>query len=561
MKIKNQSIYFLAIILLAGSAGCKKSFLETKIDTYATPSTIITDRATLFTFANEFYTSLPYGFNALDGNLFAAATDEAQQTVTGGSALYFNQGLLSSTITPDLKYKSLYEGIRAANFYLDYSKGWRTFLALNRDTVADVTNYKKDVLFIGWYRAEAHIARAYYYFELSKRYGGVPLITQTIDPVSATPVAKAGYEEITNFIVSEIDKYKDSLQVNWKTSPYNDQDGRFSKGVALALKSRVLLYAASPLHNPNNDVAKWQAAADAAKDVITTAGLNYSLYTAGYGNYFIGNNSLGSNETIFAVRRPADNALEIANYPIATPGGNSGIAPSQNLVEEYEYTGAADPANPYANRDPRLAASIVTNGSGWNGRTIVESVGGTDDMTMANTSKTGYYLKKFLTDNLNLVNGGTAQHNWIIFRYAEILLNYAEALNEAVGTDVTPAGYTLTARQALKLVRDRASNSLPAVTANSVTDFRTAIKHERRIELAFEDHRYWDLLRWKDAETILKQPIKGVTVTRNPSGTFNYVVVNNVASRFFNAPAMYYYPFPQAEIVNAKGALVQNTGY
>lgn len=559
MKIKSKYIILgTTVFLLLGATGCQKSFLNDKIDTYATPSTIITDRSTLYTFANEFYTSLPYGYSSLDGNLFAAASDEAQQTVAGGNTLYFNQGVLSPTITPDNQYKTLYEGIRAANFYLNYSMGWRAFLAMNRDTVADVTNYNKDLLFIPWYRAEAHIARAFYYFELSKRYGGVPLITETLDQ-SATPyVPKSSFDSITNFIVSEINNYKDSLQPNWRTSSYTDQDGRFDQGSALALKARVLLYAASPLHNPTNDVTKWQAAAAAAKDVISIG--YYSLYTGGYGNYFVGGNSLTSNETIFAVRNGAGNGLETANYPIATPGGNSGVCPSHNLVSDYEYTGTPDATNIYANRDPRLAASIVTNNSAWNGRTIVESVGGTDDMTKANTSKTGYYLKKFLTDNLNLVNGGTAQHNWVIFRYAEILLNYAEAMNEAYGPDAIPSGYPYSARQALKLVRDRASTSLPLVTASSTTDFRNAVKHERRIELVFEDHRYWDLLRWKDAETILNQPVQGVTVTRNPNGTYNYVV-NNIANRKFNAPAMYYYPFPQSEIVNAKGALVQNAGY
>ena len=104
-----------------------------------------------------------------------------------------------------------------------------------------------------------------------------------------------------------------------------------------------------------------------------------------------------------------------------------------------------DPANPYANRDPRLEASIVTNGSTWNGRTIDQSAGAMDDMAQPNASRTGYYLKKFLTDNLNLTQGATAQHNWVVFRYAEILLNYAEAMNEAYGPDDNN-GYTLTAR-------------------------------------------------------------------------------------------------------------------
>jgi starch-binding outer membrane protein, SusD/RagB family len=365
---------------------------------------------------------------------------------------------------------------------------------------------------------------------------------------------------VVNYIVSEIDNNKANLQVNWKTSSFANNDGRFSLGSALAIKARVLLYAASPLHNPTNDVTKWQKAAAAAQDVMTTSGLNYALDNTGYGNYFTGSNPLTSNETIFAVRMPANNTPETDNYPIGTPGGKSGEVPSDNLVSDYEFTGVPDPTNPYANRDPRLAASIVTNGNTWNGRTIDESPGGTDDMANANTSKTGYYLKKFLTDNLNLVQGGTAQNQWIVYRYGEILLDYAEAMNEAYGPDAVPAGYTTTARQALKMVRDRASTSLPVVTASSQTDFRTAIKHERRIELAFEDHRYWDLLRWNDAQTVLNQPIKGITVTKTSTGAFSYQQVN-VANRVFNAPANYYYPFSQAEIVNSKNTLQQNPGY
>jgi hypothetical protein len=561
MNKHTQYIRLLAAGLLITAAGCKKGFLETKIDTNATPNTIITDRATLYTFANAFYASMPYGFAAMDNNLFAAVTDEVQQTQASANALVFNEGTLNPNSNPDGgAYRNLYEGIRAANFYLDYSANWRTFIAMNRDTVADVTNYNKDKQFIGWYRGEAHIARAYYYSELIKRYSGVPLITKTLDKADSLYVSKKSYEEIVNYIVAEIDAYKDSVQLNWKTSSFSDQDGRFSKGGALAIKARVLLYAASPLHNPTNDAAKWQKAAEAAKELMTTAGLGYALHAGGYNNYFIGSNPLASAETIFAVRRPANNGPEVNNYPISTPGGNSGLTPTHNLVADYEYTAVADPVDPYKNRDPRLAASIVTNGSTWNGRAIDQSPGGSDDMAKTNTSRTGYYLKKFLTDQLNLTQGGTAQHNWVLFRYAEILLNYAEAMNEAYGQDALPAGYTLTAKQALKLVRDRASAALPAITVTAKDDFRKVVKHERRIELAFEDHRYWDLLRWKEAETILTQPVTGVKVTKNPNSTYNYQVVN-VATRKFRAPAMYLYPFSQAEIVNAKGKLEQNTGY
>jgi hypothetical protein len=558
---KNKLFNFVIFgVLLLTAFGCQSSFLDTKYDTYNTPQTVATSYSTLFSFANEFYTQIPNGFTIIDNNLFAAATDEAQQSASSFNAKIFNNGTLSAYTNPlSGLYKTYYDGIRAANFFLDYSKNYIQFLALNRDTITGALQYHYDIQNIGWYRAEAHVARAYYYMELIKMYGGVPIITSTLQQTSNEYVSKSPYDTVVNYIVSEIDNYKDSLQVNWKTSSmYAGQDGRFSLGSALAIKTRVLLYAASPLHNPTNDVTKWQRAAAAANDLITTSGLNLAL-DPNYATYFTGANPLTSPETIFAVRSPANNTIETQNYPIATPGGNTGICPSQNLVSQYEYIGTPNPANPYAHLDPRFAASIVYNGCTWNSRTINEAPGGSDDMTTTHASSTGYYLKKFLTDNLNLVQGGVAQNQWIVFRYAEILLDYAEAVNEAYGPDFAPAGYKYTARQALMLVRNRASASLPTITATSISDFRNVVKHERMIEFAFEDQRYWDLLRWKDAGTVLNQPIQGVRVTMNGGG-FNYQVVN-VANRVFNLPTNYYLPFAYSEIVNSEGTLIQNQGY
>ncbi|MGH7237980.1 MAG: RagB/SusD family nutrient uptake outer membrane protein, partial [Candidatus Saccharimonadales bacterium] len=333
MNMKYKYTLVLVVIVLLGSAGCKKEFLNTKIDTFETPGSIATDRTTLFSFGNAFYTSLQYGFTALDNNIFAAASDEAQQTSAISNAMIFNEGSLNPNNNPDGGiYKTLYDGIRAANFFLQYSLNGRKFLALNRDTVTDSVNYHLDIQNLNWYIAEAHIARAYYYSELIKRWGGVPIITSTLQQAPGEYVAKSSYDNVVAYIVSEIDNNKANLQVNWKTSSFANNDGRFSLGSALAIKARVLLYAASPLHNPTNDVTKWQAAAAAAEAVMTTPGLNYSLATNGYGNYFIGSNPLNSNETIFAVRRPANNTPEVDNYPIATPGGQSGEAPSNNLV-------------------------------------------------------------------------------------------------------------------------------------------------------------------------------------------------------------------------------------
>ena len=560
---KNTLVLITGLLMLF--AACKKDFLNTRIDTSYTNATIITDRSTLFSFAASCYGSLQYGYSAIDNNLFAGVSDEAQITSASSNTLVFNQGIINANNNPDGGlYKTYYDGIRAVNFFLQYSANGVQFLALNRDTISDPVGFANDKMNLAWYIAEAHICRAYYYAELIKRYGGVPIVPETYQ--GTTPdsllIPKSSYDAVVTYIVNEIENNKAGLQVNWATSAYTGNAGRFSLGSALALEARVLLFAASPLHNPTNDVTRWQKAAAALNNVISTTGLNYALYTGGYQNYFLGANSIASTETIFAIRRPVNNTIETQNYPIATPGGNSGVCPTDNLVQAYELIGAVNPTNPYANRDPRLAASIVTNGSTWNSRTLDESPGGTDDMASRNASRTGYYLKKFLTDNLNLVNGGTASNQWVAYRYGEVLLEFAEAMNEAYGPD-NNNGYKYTARQALTLVRNRASTSLPAITvavAPDIPSFRTVVKHERRVELAFEDYRYWDLLRWQDAATVLNQPVTGVAVTKVSAGVWSYSPIT-VATRTFNAPTNYYYPFTHADIVNSNGTLVQNPGY
>lgn len=548
---------FIATLLIVSMSSCE-DFLDTSLDTNQTNETLATDRSNIWAFANAFYSPIHYGYSAIDGNLFASASDEAQQASAASNVVYFNNGMINANVNPlSYCYTNCYEGIRAVNYFLDYvadGKG-KALLEQNRNLVTDAENYKRDLLSLDWYIAEAHIARAYYYAELIKMYGGVPIIEQTMSQNGSRLIRRSSYEECVDYIVNEIDTWKDKLAKDWNN--YVEREGRFTIGAALAIKSRVLLYAASPLHNPTGDNAKWVRAAQAANEFLTNSDIHYELDSS-YDNYFKGETSLTSPETIYLVRRSASNSLEQANYPIATPGGKSGVCPTENLVSQYEYVGEPDASDPYANRDPRLAVSIVTNGSHWNGRIISQAPGEIDDMTKANASPTGYYLKKFLTDGLNLIQGQTIQHNWVAFRYAEILLNYAEAMNEAFGPLNTPAGYAMSAKDALQMVRDRASVSLPDVNASNIDTFRHAVKHERQIELAFEDHRYWDLLRWKDAMTVLNQSVKGVKINKLGE-VYSYSVVD-VASRVFYE-RNYYLPLLRSEIENSNGTLEQNPEY
>ena len=555
----------IQIALLCALTSCE-GFLDTRIDTYTTADRVQTRYNTLWSFANAFYAPLQSGYTVLDNNLFAAASDEAVQTSLESDVQYFNNGSINSSVNPlSYLYDKYYEGIRAALFFLDYAEDG-DLLAQNRDT-SGVTNmdnrisYQKDVRSLKWYRAEAHVALAYYYSELIKMYGGVPIITNTLDKeIAPGHIERSSYDQVVEHIVSLIDSQIDNLQEDWATHSDNvaARAGRFDKATAMAIKVRTLLYAASPRNNPEGAVEKWERAARAAADLL--AFRNYSMpVNRNYGSYFVGANPLYDRETIYAIRMSAGNALEKANYPITTPGGNSGVTPTQNLVSSYEVVGSEDPVNPYNNRDPRLAATIVYNGCRWNGRDIDLASKGTDDMSTQNATRTGYYLRKFMTDNLNLQQNATAQHMWVLYRHAELLLNYAEAMNEAYGPDAKPEGYALSAREALTEVRNSASTSLPKVTATDKEQLRKAIKHERRVELAFEDHRYWDLIRWLDAEDVLNSTLEGVKISKTATGTPVYRNTS-VEDRTF-LERNYYLPFAMSEVMNSDGTLTQNPGY
>lgn len=600
MRRKNIYIVLLAVIAYT-FAGCK-DYLDTRIDVYDTYDRLLTRSSTMSNFANAYYAPMQNGFTVIDNNLFAAASDEAHQTAPVSNVSYFNKGIISPDLNPlSSVYASCYDGIRASLFFLDFAKNGESFLALNRDTSAfynkDGTinntnnrmNYRRDVINLNWQRAEANIAMAYYYSQLIKMYGGVPIVTTLENDPNSGRIPSSSYDEVVEYIVKLIDDNADKVNLDWRVMfdanydiwadvrnwNYSTNTGRFDKTSALAIKARALLYAASPRNNPGNDPAKWARAAKAANDVIQirtvifakgfgfgTGAITRPDYhrpvNKNYNAYFLGNASTGDVESIVLIRKAQGQIPELQNYPIGTPGGNSGVTPSQNLVDAYEYIGAVT-SDPYANRDPRLSATVVVNGSTWNARTIVESPGGSDDMAVNGASKTGYYLKKFLNSSLNLIQVGNADHVWPAYRYAEVLLNFAEAMNEAYGPDADPLGFGLSARAALTEVRRSASTSLPAVTTVNKDAFRVAVKHERQVELAFEDHRYWDLIRWGDAIAVLNQPIKGVVVGKDPLGAYTYSYVN-VANRVFNSYNNYL-PFPRTEVTNSGGTLLQNPGY
>jgi starch-binding outer membrane protein, SusD/RagB family len=423
-----------------------------------------------------------------------------------------------------------------------------------------------------WLKGELQFIRAFRYQDLIRNYGGVVLMGDRVLELSDnlqndSLFTRATLKESIDYAVAQLDQAAALLPAtNGSTWPL----GRATKGAALALKARLLLYGASPLYNTNT----WAVAADAAQAVIA---LNqYSIFQGGYDKMFLA--AEGNPEIIFArlyTRNANHTHLEIANGPNGY-GGWGGNLPLQNLVDDYGMAATGKPitdptsgysaANPYVGRDPRFYYTILYNGASYRGSTVEtftpggkDSKDGTDNW---NTSKTGYYLKKFMNDAYPLQNpwGNAGFQPWIYMRYAEVLLNYAEAANEAYGPDVVPAGATLSARAAINLVRGRTGVNMPAVAAGtSQAQLRDVVRAERRVELAFEEFRFYDVRRWMIADVTENKPANGITI--NKSGTtFTYTTKVALDGRSF-LKKHYWLPIPRAEILASSNKLKQNQDY
>jgi hypothetical protein len=561
--MRNTIIYSVILILLFSSCD---DLLDNSIDINLKPEQVFVNYERIQETAVAAYTSLQYvgGYYHWAQSLKACATDEAEETDYGSPAQQFNLGIWNQYSNPDDVYAKMYMAIRQCNIFLENTVDYKSILVVDTITSTGKELYEKHCQDIGWYRHELRFLRAFYYFELIKRYGGVPLITRTITEDEALEIPRSDFGACVDYIVEECDSIKDYMQLDWVADGKSEFQGRATKGAALALKSRVLLYAASPLNNPENDIQPWKDAAKAAKELIDlkrVGSSSASLYKLSntYDYLFVAPNSYSDQEVIFYLRYANSNILEAWNYPIGTPGGRSGVSPSQNLVDAYEKLSGWDPAKPYDRIDPRMQKTIVVNNSTWNNRTIESYVGGKDGIDKRNASRTGYYLKKFLSPNLDLVSStpGRSMKSWIFFRYGEVLLNYAEALNEAYGpSGGAEDGHTMTALEAVNLVRRRTGINLTRLLNIDQTTLREKIKNERRVELAFEEHRAWDLRRWKDGEK-LSEPIRGARITKDETGVFTYDFNHIVENRVFE-DKMYLYPLPQNEINKYPQVLKQN---
>ena len=574
MKIKKYVLFLIAGITSLMFPACQDDYESVPLEQFTMDfvfSTTDSLGVQAKKYLNAVYSQLPNGHNRVWGDYLDAATDDAVSsalTENDVSRLALGQYTAATTIGSEMNWGGYYTGIRMATQFIN-----------NIGTVPLMDTYNNGLPLNSAWRSEARFIRAYLYFQLVKRWGGVPLLGNTVPQLGEElQVPRNTFEEGIDFIVGELDDIRDSLRIA-PIADISSNGHAVTRAAAMALKTRVLLYAASPLFNggnidgsnpltgyPSEDNARWGKAANAAKYFID----NYDYFglVPNYKEVFT---TYSNKEVIFARQGGNNRNVESNNGPVGFTGnalGNGRTSPSQNLVNafpmldgkpigdptsKYSY----DPASMYQNRDPRLSYTVLRNGTTWLTTSLETFQGGKSNPAGAlQKTKTSYYLRKFMGNFENSKEYSNVIHNWVMFRYAEVLLSFAEAQNEYAGP--SDAVY-----QAIKDLRARAGieegddGMYGLKTGMTKDEMRQAVRNERRIEMAFEEQRYWDIHRWKTAETVMNQPIIGLLIVKSGTNinTRNIEVLQPVFDK-----KQYLYPIPYEEVIK-NGNMVQNPGW
>ncbi|MBQ9216456.1 MAG: RagB/SusD family nutrient uptake outer membrane protein [Prevotella sp.] len=562
MKSNKFAFSFLFSIILCG-------FLISCADLDYTEETT-RDEEWTFTYFNEGIKGLVSGvyaqvynneFESNSAYFLAGATDEAQYALETGAVNSYVNGGWSPANANDRIWTKSYTAIADANMFLE---------KLDQTDISDWkynSEYRNWIAQMEMFPYELRFLRAYFYFELFKTYGDVPLVTTTLTNGQANNVKRTSADEIVKFIVEECDAIAPYLPETYGTE-IGSEVGRATRIAAFALKARTLLYAASPLHNPTGDKAKWAKAAEACKYILDNAS-TWGLKLSAYGSLW-GHEAFYNQELIFGIGRGESNAFEMANYPVGVENGSSGNCPTQSLVDQYEYQdngqtfGERNPGNinlaekdPYEGLDPRFALTVVKNGDEWptNGaqkKAIETFVGGFNAAPKYGATPTSYYLRKYVDGSCVTTadNQTTRRHTWIVFRLAEIYLDYAEAVFNATGS-ANDDTYGMTANEAINVLRNRADIMMPEFKEDGA-EWVKRYERERMVELAFENHRFWDVRRWKKGAEYFKT-IQVATISSDLQLT------RSTITRTWDEK-MNFYPIPQSELKKNPN-LTQNEGW
>lgn len=518
-------------------------------------------------FMTTIYNDIDYDFGNYSGAMASSATDESVYSHAGNAVEDFYNGAWGPTNAKNRVWNSAWNGITYCNLVLDEFSNC-TFPDYTEDE-----HYQQELYFYKNYRYEARWARAFFYFELVKRYGNIPLKTKTMSATEANALPQVPADTIFKFIDDECAAIQDSIIVNYgdlgSMAYYKAQTGRANKLAVMALRARAALYYASPLFNPNNDKSRWLKAAQLSNAVIAEARNEGMALLPDYSKLFDKDSYKdGIKEIIFSRRTAASNSFEKYNYPIGLENAQGGNCPTQNLVDAYEMTNGKaitdpesgyDPQNPYKNRDSRLALTVAVNGEPWPDKDTLQTYeGGANSSSVTYGTPTGYYLKKYINKGTIIAktNSNSFTHEWVIFRLGEFYLDYAEAALNYTGSGyVAPEGLPMTAAQAINYIRTRAKQP-DIATGLSFYAFKKRYENERFVELAFEGHRFFDLRRWKEAPEYLKT-IKGMKITKNADGSYSYQE-QTIDTRTWE-DKWYLFPIPQKDVLNC--GYTQNDGW
>jgi len=568
---KNKIFSFAASLAVACTMVSCSDYLDKEPSNELTGNQVFSDWTLLRQFHWDTYNFLRNGAQRVNGSWMDAATDLAETSYgTAGTRTSFNIGnYYGGGGAPELTgtWETHYRAIRKCNMLLERIDNVPKLSTLTKE------EYEKEK---ATFKAEARFFRAYFYWEMFLRYGPVPIVTKVLDPdgdllseYTTRPTLK---EYVIDFVLKELDECQPDL-LTYTEATASSEYGRVSQPVVSALKSRIMLYMASPRFAAESGVT-WTEARDAAKYFFDTYGSNYALVTEnvqGLGAY---NNAWyftpyqdGNKETIFFRNDlPIGWAGIVSDTPVGE-GGNGGLCPSQNLVDmydmadgsapftSYDATGAPvytngkptinagsgyDDASMWTGRDPRLAATVLYQGVQW-GNGIINVIQGQRDNPIGNqnATPTGYYVRKYVPETILENNHvGTARRLWKIIGLAEVMLNYAEAENEVNGPNNIV--YDM-----LDQIRHRGGitgnvkNRTDLATTEAMRNF---IHKERTIELCFEEHRWWDVRRWNVAKEALSRDIYGVNISLNGA------ISRKVAQKRTFEERMYLYPIPETEV-------------
>jgi len=575
---KNKIYIFLLLMGLVGNTSCS-DFLDREAGgSDFTEEQTFSDWENFTAYHMDGYNYLRHGALRISNSWLDAASDLAMCSYSGGGVCKsFNIGNYHSAdgaaeLTSTMEH--YYRGIRKYNTVIA-----RADIVPEPTDEAKRLSYQQDKKnFV----AEARFLRAWSYWEMFLRYGTLPIVTARLNPdgelVESVLYSENGElingtgrptvkEYVVDFILKELAECKDNLLDNMRGDA---RDGRITKGMADALAARIYLYMASPRYAEESGIT-WQQAADAQKNFISEYSGFYSLCDS-YDDAILKTVNAGNTEVIFW-RNDGTVSWSNVMYDVPTAeGGNGGNCPTQNLVDmydmadgsapftQYDVTGAPvygadgmtptintesgyDDSNPVENRDGRFAATVLYTGEHWGTKTLDMRDGGADNAYGdANATKTGYYMRKYVPEVIfnTTAHSGNASRNWIIIRYAEIILNYAEALNE-----VSYSSNRNTICNLLNQLRQRAGIGGDVKSRTDITDqesMRNFIHKERTVELAMEEHRVWDVRRWTCAKAALSRPIIGMKIAAD--GTYSRKIAQ---SRTFEE-RMYLYPIPESEM-------------